>query len=324
MASPFCREGTRAVHQPAGPEQSGACRRKKSRSLNSGICKHSEEGRLDLNIWSWKACQADCALSGDCAVGAMAQSRSNGSHYALTAIGLGMLVLGIIMAVWNLVPGFDYGEKSPSSGNSSKPESGSGGGMLKSKTFSVAYVLVGAGVLLLLISICLNIRDKKKQRQNEDLGRIQHQVSTAPQQQEDSQEEDDDSHSRYYVPSYEEVMSTGYTETRDLDRSTRISMSLPSYESLTGIDENTQTSMTAATGTDANAERQPSRHSSRLSKRLNPLKVRRIKSEKLHLKDIRVNLPDKNSSSHITIEPLTPPPQYDEIQDKAPNSRQGT
>ncbi|XP_025051396.1 transmembrane protein 51 isoform X3 [Alligator sinensis] len=293
-------------------------------SLNLGICKHLEEGRLDLNIWSRKACQADCALSGDSVVGAMAQSRSNGSHYALTAIGLGMLVLGIIMAVWNLVPGFGHGDKSPSSsGNSSKPESDSGGGMLKSKTFSVAYVLVGAGVLLLLVSICLNIRDKKKQRQNEDLGRIQHQASAEPQHQEDSQEEEDDSHSRYYVPSYEEVMNTGYTETRDLDRSTRISMSLPSYESLTGIDENTQTSATAATGPEANAERQPSRHSSRLSKRLKPLKVRRIKSEKLHLKDIRVNLPDKNSS-HITIEPLTPPPQYDEIQDKAPGSRQGT
>lgn len=113
----------------------------------------------------------------------MAQSRTNGSHYALTAIGLGMLVLGIIMAVWNLVPGFGPADKPAThAGNSSKPDRGTGG-ILKSKTFSVAYVLVGAGVLLLLLSICLNIRDKK--RQNEDIVRVQHQASVEPSPQED-------------------------------------------------------------------------------------------------------------------------------------------
>ncbi|KGL85198.1 Transmembrane protein 51, partial [Tinamus guttatus] len=119
-------------------------------------------------------------------------------------------------------------------GNSSKPDRG-GGGILKSKTFSVAYVLVGAGVLLLLLSICLNIRDKK--RQSEDITRIQHQASAEPSQQEDSQEEDEDASSQYYVPSYEEVMNSGYAEPRDSDRSNRLSVSLPSYESLTGMEE---------------------------------------------------------------------------------------
>uniref|UniRef100_A0A8D0LBS9 Transmembrane protein 51 n=1 Tax=Sphenodon punctatus TaxID=8508 RepID=A0A8D0LBS9_SPHPU len=250
----------------------------------------------------------------------MARSRSNGSHYALTAIGLGMLVLGIVMAVWNLVPGLGHAGKPPSSsGNSSKPGSG-GGGIMKSKTFSVAYVLVGAGVLLLLFSICLNVRDKRKQRQNEDISRIQ-QHASEPQHQEDSQEEDDDdTPSRYYVPSYEEAVNTSYPEIRDLDRSTRISISLPSYESLTGIDENTTTRPAA----EPNTERQPSRHSSRLSKRLKPLKVRRIKSEKLHLKDIRLNLPDKNIRGRVTIEPLTPPPQYEEVLNKPPVNGQET
>ncbi|XP_074831742.1 transmembrane protein 51 [Carettochelys insculpta] len=251
----------------------------------------------------------------------MAQSRSNGSYYALTAIGLGMLVLGIILAVWNLVPGFGHSDKPLSAvGNSSYPEQ-EGGGILKNKTFSVAYVLVGVGVLLLLLSICLNVRDRTKKRQDVDIGRIQQETSAEPQHQEDSQEEDD-MPSRYYVPSYEEVMNTGYPETRELDRGTRISMSLPSYESLTGIDETTPT--TTATGVDSNVERQPSRHSSRLNKRLKPLKVRRIKSDKLHLKDFRVKIPDRNSSGQITIEPLTPPPQYDEIPDKAPESKQVT
>ncbi|KFV10419.1 Transmembrane protein 51, partial [Pterocles gutturalis] len=176
----------------------------------------------------------------------MAQSRTNGSHYALTAIGLGMLVLGIIMAVWNLVPGFGPADKPTShAGNSSKPDRGTGG-ILKSKTFSVAYVLVGAGVLLLLLSICLNVRDKR--RQSEDIARVQHQPPAEPSQQEDSQEEDEDVSSQYYVPSYEEVMNTGYSEPRDSDRSNRLSVSLPSYESLTGLDESTQAP--GATGTE--------------------------------------------------------------------------
>ncbi|NXD72160.1 TMM51 protein, partial [Eolophus roseicapillus] len=251
---------------------------------------------------------------------AMAQSRTNGSHYALTAIGLGMLVLGIIMAVWNLVPGFGPDNKPTThAGNSSKPDRGNGG-ILKSKTFSVAYVLVGAGVLLLLLSICLNIRDKK--RQSEDIIHVQHQVSVEPSHQEDSQEEDDDTSSQYYVPSYEEVMNTGYSEPRDLDRSTRISVSLPSYESLTGLDDST--AAPGAEGTEPGTERQPGRHSSRLSKRHKPLKVRRIKSEKLHLKDIRLNLAQGNSTAPITIEPLTPPPKYEEIQEKVPGSQQMT
>ncbi|KAJ7412420.1 Transmembrane protein 51 [Willisornis vidua] len=246
----------------------------------------------------------------------MAQSRANGSHYALTAIGLGMLVLGIIMAVWNLVPGFGPPEKPTAhAGNSSKPDRGSGG-ILKSKTFSVAYVLVGAGLLLLLLSICLSIRDKKRQSEDIAIAHVQRQVSVEPSQQEDSQEEDEDVSSQYYVPSYEEVMNTGYSEPRDLDRSNRLSMSLPSYESLTGPDESSH----APGG--AGVERQPSRHNSRLSKRLKPLKVRRIKSEKLHLKDIRLNLDQGNSAVPITIEPLTPPPKYEEIQDKAPVSQQ--
>ncbi|KAJ7306542.1 hypothetical protein JRQ81_009904 [Phrynocephalus forsythii] len=250
----------------------------------------------------------------------MAHSRTNGSHYALTAIGLGMLVLGIIMVVWNTVPGFGLSGKPHYVGNSNKTESG-GGAEHKSKTFSVAYVLVGAGLLLLLFSVCLSIRDRKKQRVNEDLSRIQQQASGERPQQEDSQEEDEESLSRYYVPSYEEVVNAGHPQRRDGDPSGPISMSLPSYESLTGLDESTPTrpaAPPAAEGTES-AARPPSRHSSRLSKRLRPLKIRRIKSEKLHLKHLHLNLPGGNSSGgHITIEPLTPPPQYDEIPSKVP------
>ncbi|KAM6218046.1 transmembrane protein 51 [Rhynchocyon petersi] len=244
----------------------------------------------------------------------MAQSKANGSHYALTAIGLGMLVLGVIMAMWNLVPGFSATEKPGAQGN--KTETGSG--ILKSKTFSVAYVLVGAGVMLLLLSICLSIRDKRKQRQGEEIARIQHQVGVEPHaQEEDSQEDEEEASSRYYVPSYEEVMNTNYSGVRELDQNPRMSVSLPSYESLTGLDETMPTSTRA--DVEAGTGNPPDRQNSKLAKRLKPLKVRRIKSEKLHLKDFRINLPDKNVPPP-SIEPLTPPPQYDEVQ-KAPDAR---
>lgn len=246
----------------------------------------------------------------------MAQSKANGSHYALTAIGLGMLVLGVIMAMWNLVPGFSAAEKPTAQGNN-KTEIGSG--ILKSKTFSVAYVLVGAGVMLLLLSICLSIRDKRKQRQGEEMAHIQHPPGAEPHaQEEDSQEDEEEASSRYYVPSYEEVMNTNFSDAREPDRSPRMSISLPSYESLTGLDETSPTTTRAdVEGSPGNL---PDRQNSKLAKRMKPLKVRRIKSEKLHLKDFRINLPDKNIPP-LSIEPLTPPPQYDEVHDKAPTTR---
>ncbi|XP_004637769.1 transmembrane protein 51 [Octodon degus] len=249
----------------------------------------------------------------------MAHSKANGSHHALTAIGLGMLVLGVIMAMWNLVPGFSSAEKPTAQGNKTEIGSGGGGGgILKSKTFSVAYVLIGAGVMLLLLSICLGIRDKRKQRQNEELARIQQQAGAAPHaQEEDSQEEEEEeASSRYYVPSYEEVMNTNYSEAREPEPNPRLSVSLPSYESLTGLDQTMPTRAEVEPGP-ANT---PNRQNSKLAKRLKPLKVRRIKSEKLHLKDFRINLPDKNVPP-VSIEPLTPPPQYDEVQEKAPDAR---
>lgn len=246
----------------------------------------------------------------------MAQSKANGSHYALTAIGLGMLVLGVIMAMWNLVPGFSAAEKPTAQGNN-KTEIGSG--ILKSKTFSVAYVLVGAGVMLLLLSICLSIRDKRKQRQGEEMAHIQHPPGAEPHaQEEDSQEDEEEASSRYYVPSYEEVMNTNFSDAREPDRSPRMSISLPSYESLTGLDETSPT--TTRADVEGSPGNPPDRQNSKLAKRMKPLKVRRIKSEKLHLKDFRINLPDKNIPP-LSIEPLTPPPQYDEVHDKAPTTR---
>ena len=133
-----------------------------------------------------------------------------------------------------------------------------------------------------------------------------------------SQEEEEEASSRYYVPSYEEVMNTNYAEGRDADQNPRMSISLPSYESLTGLDETSPT--TTRADVETSPGNPPDRQNSKLSKRLKPLIVRRIKSEKLHLKDFRINLPDKNVPPP-SIEPLTPPPQYGEVQEKAPDAR---
>ncbi|XP_026541359.1 transmembrane protein 51 [Notechis scutatus] len=254
----------------------------------------------------------------------MAQSRSSsGSHYALTAIGLGMLVLGVIMAVWNLVPGFGLSAKPHPTGGHHNETEVSKGLLHRNKTFSVAYVLVGAGVLLLLFSICLTIRDRRKPRHHQDdVVRTRPQPSSEQPPPEDSQEDDNDSLSRYYVPSYEEAVNGLYPQEPRLEaeRGTRISISLPSYESLTGLDESLPTRPSQAAGTAMGAERPPARQSSRLSKRLKPLKVRRIKSEKLHLKNLQLG---STPPARVTIEPLTPPPQYDETPPKLPDPREG-
>ncbi|XP_069466990.1 transmembrane protein 51 [Ambystoma mexicanum] len=237
----------------------------------------------------------------------MATSRSSGSHYALSAIGIGMLVLGIIMAVWNLAPGFGNNDNPPAShGNSSKPEQNDGV-TTKSKTFSVAYVLVGSGIVLLLLAICLSVREKKK-RQSGEVSTNLREVAALP--QEDNQE--DEAIPQYGIPSYEEVMGTEFSaaDPTPFDRNERISMSLPSYESLNEIDETTPTRTPPSPKEGSSNDLQRSKRNSRSGKGVKPLKVRRIKSEKLHLKDFRLNLSNKDVLAQ-KIEPLTPPPQYD-------------
>ncbi|XP_068096638.1 transmembrane protein 51-like isoform X2 [Hyperolius riggenbachi] len=239
----------------------------------------------------------------------MAQSKYSGSHYALTAIGVGLLILGVVMAVWNLVPGFGSNEKpSQPQGNSSKPETPEVN--LKSKTFSVAYVLVGAGIALLLLSICLSIRNKRKQRLSMQDPRVIQQEAAA-RQADDSLEEVEPP--AYNAPSYEEVMRIGYgaPELADTDGNQRISMSLPSYESLTELDESTPTRPNTTSAKAGQAQRT----NSRSGKEKKPLNVRRIKSDKLHMKEFRLNLSGRTKQTEIQkIEPITPPPQYEDKQ----------
>lgn len=133
----------------------------------------------------------------------------------------------------------------------------------------------------------------------------------------------------YNVPTYEEVVSSSEYPVRqsNLRQSTS---HLPSYEDIIAAVENegtepanNTTNETPVNDQPAAAEppsepagltsnpSMPTRSASRASRLLRPLRVRRIKSDKLHLKDFRLQIrtPTQNP---VTIEPITPPPQYED------------
>ena len=131
------------------------------------------------------------------------------------------------------------------------------------------------------------------------------------------------------MPSYEDAVGSGQYPIRQSNLRNSTSQ-LPSYEDLIrGVDAEGEgpiskpageatTTPAASDSTpqpapDPAAANPPSRRSSssRASKILRPLRVRRIKSEKLHLKDFRLNIRSP-SQARVTIEPITPPPQYDD------------
>lgn len=134
----------------------------------------------------------------------------------------------------------------------------------------------------------------------------------------------------FTVPSYEEVVGTDDYPVRNSNLRQSTSQ-LPSYEDIIAAVENEgannpteetplndQTPAPAQPTTEPQADPAglrsnpslPSRSASRASRLLRPLRVRRIKSDKLHLKDFRLQIrtPTQNP---VTIEPITPPPQYD-------------
>lgn len=131
----------------------------------------------------------------------------------------------------------------------------------------------------------------------------------------------------FCVPSYDEVVGSDEFPVRQSNLRQSTSQ-LPSYEDIIAAVENegadpthNPTENSHLTGdTSAPAEppapgptptpSAPVRSSSRASRLLRPLRVRRIKSDKLHLKDFRLQIRSPTQNP-VTIEPITPPPQYD-------------
>lgn len=237
-------------------------------------------------------------------------NRNSGSQYALCALGVGLIALGIVMIVWSVVPADAAGNSSSSGGG------GSGGGSeiaRKSKASSVAFVLVGAGVVMLLLSMCLGMRNKQRELQMLQVEQ-NNRAAVAEQQERATAEEQAQ---RYAVPSYEEAVGSGQYPVRQSNLRPSVSQ-LPSYDDLVqvdGVQYESEGSAAAAAqpppGSTATSASTSNRRPGKTSRKLLPIKIRRIKSEKLRTKNADVPQP----AAGISIEPLTPPPQYE---DKVP------
>ncbi|XP_059394467.1 transmembrane protein 51b [Carassius carassius] len=237
-------------------------------------------------------------------------ANSSGSQYALCALGVGLVALGVVMIVWSIVP------SETQLNNATNMNNGSDNNDAK-KTSSVAFVLVGSGVAMLLLAVCLCVRNRKRRRQRETSG-----VRSADYVDRVHRDQDEESAgepaTNYDVPTYEEAVTSGQYLVRQSNL--RQSYQLPSYEDLIGAVENESQQPREGNGQEAPRPAPgprpqpaaPARSSSRASRILRPLRVRRIKSEKLHVKDIRLNIQNPGQSGVVTIEPLTPPPQYED------------
>uniref|UniRef100_A0A3B4A867 Uncharacterized protein n=1 Tax=Periophthalmus magnuspinnatus TaxID=409849 RepID=A0A3B4A867_9GOBI len=208
--------------------------------------------------------------------------------YALCALGVGLVALGIVMIVWSVVPADPTNNNNNS--NSSNPDPTG----KKSKASSVAFVLVGCGVAILLLSMCLGMRNKQREQQF-----LQQQMQAQPEEQDQ----------RYAVPTYEEAVGSGQYPVRQSNLRPSVSQ-LPSYDDLVPPDNLQYESEGASANTiTATINDQPANANRKLGKnKLLPIKIRRIKSEKLHVKDDEI----PQAPTHMSIEPLTPPPQYED------------
>lgn len=243
-------------------------------------------------------------------------SGNSGSQYALCALGVGLVALGIVMIVWSVVPP-DMSPDSGSSNTSPSPDWDSGS--RKNKASSVAFVLVGSGVAMLLLSLCLGMRNKQREQQR--LQEAQNHRAAAATGQEDREMTEEQAR-QFAVPSYEEAVGSGqYPVSQDNPRPS--TCQLPSYEDLVQVDrvqiESEDLEAPAAgaqSAPAAGAQSAPTaaasvsgRRPGKNNRKLLPIKIRRIKSEKLRMKNGESSQP----AAGISIEPLTPPPQYDKI-----------
>lgn len=219
---------------------------------------------------------------------------SSGAQYATAALGVGLIALGIVMIVWSVVP-------AGSGGNSSKP--GMDQGQVR-ETSSVAFVLVGGGVALLLLSVCLSVRNKQRAARGQE-------ADSTPANTQEEGATMEQLAQNYTVPTYEEVVMSGqYPISQSSERHNSITQ-LPAYEELEEDQQTVEDGFSPARRPSSQID--PStgtggRRNSRPGRKLIPLKIRRIKSDNLR----RKSLSDIQQTNVFTIEPLTPPPQYDE------------
>lgn len=128
---------------------------------------------------------------------------------------------------------------------------------------------------------------------------------------------------RYAVPTYEEAVCSGQYPVRQSNLRPSSSQ-LPSYDDLVQVDgvqyefegpevppagaqpapAPSAPSAAAAAAPTSTSNHRPGKN----TRKLLPIKIRRIKSEKIHMK----NIDNSQPAPVMSIEPLTPPPQYDD------------
>ncbi|XP_051915267.1 transmembrane protein 51a [Hippocampus zosterae] len=237
-------------------------------------------------------------------------SGNNGSQYALCALGVGLVALGIVMIVWSVVPAGPNANNSNSNSGGGEADSS---GNRKSKASSVAFVLVASGVVMLLMSLCLGMRNK--QREQRRLQEAQNRRAVTARENGDVEIAEQDTR-RYAVPTYEEAVGSGQYPVRQSNVQPSSSQ-LPSYDDLVQVDgvhyelegpevEDPGSQLGPASGATPASASASNRRLNKSTRKLLPIKIRRIKSEKV---------PNSQLAAGISIEPLTPPPQYE---DKAP------
>lgn len=115
-----------------------------------------------------------CSSQGICSGNSRPPNRSSrsegsgsGAHYALCALGVGLIALGIVMIVWTVIPmdGEESVSPPPPSGNSTSNNNDHNADTDQSKSSTVAMVLVGVGAVMLLLSICLGWKSRKRARE---------------------------------------------------------------------------------------------------------------------------------------------------------------
>uniref|UniRef100_A0A3Q3G5P5 Transmembrane protein 51a n=1 Tax=Labrus bergylta TaxID=56723 RepID=A0A3Q3G5P5_9LABR len=214
------------------------------------------------------------------------------------------------MIVWSVVPADAAGNNSSNSGGHGDTSS------RKNKASSIAFVLVGSGVFMLLLSLCLGLRNKQREQlrlaQARNHGR---QAAGVDQVWKLVWCSGDEQAQHYAVPSYEEAVGSGQYPVRQSNLRPSTSQ-LPSYDDLVQVDgvqyesevpEVTSPGSQPAPSAASTSNRRPGKN----NRKLLPIKIRRIKSEKLHMK----NIDNSQPAAGYSIEPLTPPPQYE---DKVP------
>ncbi|XP_075966558.1 transmembrane protein 51b [Anarhichas minor] len=252
------------------------------------------------------------------------EGSGSGAHYALCALGVGLIALGIVMIVWTVIP-MDGEDPPNSSTNATVAPTDIKEDNDSTSPSTVAMVLVGVGAGLLLLSIFLGLRSRKR-RLNASSQPV---VTGVPLMNHVAREQEEAAADRatYTVPSYDEVVGSEDYPVRHSNLRSSTSQ-LPSYEDIIAAVENEGTEPTDnpseavspndPTSAEIQAEPSglrsnhslPNRSASRVSRLLRPLRVRRIKSDKLHLKDFRLQIRSPTQNP-VTIEPITPPPQYD-------------